>query len=69
MEVIIALISGLCVAIPSIIATYTTNKKTTTLITYRLDILEKKVQEHNNWSLRIQHLEDEVRFIEDKIKD
>lgn len=68
MEVMTSLISGLCVAIPSIIATYTTNKKTNTLITYRLDILEKKVQEHNNWSLRIQHLEDEVKYIEDKIK-
>lgn len=68
MEILIALISGLCVAIPSIIATYSTNKKTTALITYRLDILERKVQEHNNWSLRIQHLEDEVKFIEDKLK-
>lgn len=66
MEVIIALISGLCVAIPSIIATYTTNKKTTALITYRLDILEKKVNEHNNWSLRIQHLEDEVSYLKSK---
>lgn len=68
MEVTIALISGLCVAIPSIVATYATNKKTNTLITYRLDILEKKVQEHNNWSLRIQHLEDEVKYLGDKIK-
>lgn len=66
MEVIIALISGLCVAIPSIIATYTTNKKTTALITYRLGILEKKVNEHNNWSLRIQHLEDEVSYLKSK---
>lgn len=63
MEVGIALISGLCVAIPSIIATYSTNKKTTALITYRLDILEKKVNEHNNWNLRIQHLEDEVSYL------
>lgn len=66
MEVIISLISGLCVAVPSIIATYSTNKKTTTLITYRLDILEKKVQEHNNWNLRIQHLEDEVSYLKSK---
>lgn len=69
MEVIIALISGLCVAIPSLVATYITNNKTKTLVVYRLDSLEKKVNEHNNWSLRIQHLEDEVRFIEDRIKD
>ena len=66
MEIEIALISGLCVAIPSIIATYSTNKKTTTLITYRLDILEKKVNEHNNWNLRIQHLEDEVNYLKSK---
>lgn len=63
MEVGIALISGLCVAVPSILATYSANKKTTALITYRLDILEKKVNEHNNWNLRIQHLEDEVNYL------
>ena len=68
MEIIIALISGSCVAIPSILATWSSNKKTTALITYRLDILEKKVNEHNNWALRIQHLEDEVKFLTDSRK-
>jgi len=68
MEIVIALISGLCVAIPSILATWSSNKKTTALITYRLDILEKKVNEHNNWALRIQHLEDEVKFLTDSRK-
>lgn len=68
MEIVIALISGLCVAIPSILATWSSNKKTTALITYRLDILEKKVNEHNNWALRIQHLEDEVKFLTDNRK-
>lgn len=68
MEIIIALISGLCVAIPSLVATYITNNKTKTLVVYRLDLLEKKVNEHNNWSLRIQHLEDEVKFLTDNRK-
>lgn len=66
MEVIIALISGLCVAIPSLVATYITNNKTKTLVVFRLDLLEKKVNEHNNWSLRIQHLEDEVSYLKRK---
>lgn len=68
MEIIIALISGLCVAIPSLVATYITNNKTKTLVVYRLDSLEKKVNEHNNWALRIQHLEDEVKFLTDSRK-
>ena len=47
MEIIVALISGLCVGVPSIIATLSSNKKTTSLITYRIEQLEEKTDKHN----------------------
>lgn len=47
MEVVVALISGLCVGIPSVIATISSNKKTTSLITYRIEQLEEKTDKHN----------------------
>lgn len=47
MEIIVALISGLCVGVPSVIATLSSNKKTTSLITYRIEQLEEKTDKHN----------------------
>ena len=43
-EILIAIISGVCVAIPSIFATITTNKKNNDLVIYRIDELDKKVK-------------------------
>ena len=47
-EIIIAVISGLCVAVPSIIATISSNKKSNDLVIYRINELDDKVREHNN---------------------
>lgn len=44
----VSLISGLCVAIPSVIATISSNKKNNDLMIYRIDKLEEKVNKHNN---------------------
>ena len=44
----IALISGLCVAIPSVIATFINNANNRNLMIYRIEQLEKKVTKHNN---------------------
>ena len=46
--VIVALISGLCVAVPSVITTMFSNNKANTLMNYRIDELTKKVEKHNN---------------------
>ena len=45
--ILVALISGLCVGVPSVIATISSNKKTTSLITYRIEQLEEKTDKHN----------------------
>lgn len=67
-EIIIAVISGLCVAIPSIIATLSSNKKNNDLVIYRINELDKKVHEHNSLIDRMYKVEGRVTVLEDEIK-
>lgn len=67
-EIIIAVISGLCVAIPSIIATLSSNKKNNDLVLYRINELDKKVHEHNSLIDRMYKVESRVTLLEDEIK-
>ena len=67
-QIIVAIISGLCVAIPSIIATITTNKKNNDLVLYRIDELDKKVKEHNSLIDRMYKAEQKIIVIEEKLK-
>ena len=67
-EIIVAVISGLCVAIPSILATISSNKKNNDLVVFRINQLDKKVQEHNNLIDRMYKVESRVALLEDEIK-
>ena len=70
MEAIItAIIGGVCVAVPNIIATLTSNKRSTALITYRVNELEKKVEKHNSVVERTFRLEEDVKNMQEDIKD
>lgn len=67
-EIVIAVISGLCVAIPSIIATLSSNKKSNDLVIYRINELDNKVHEHNNLIDRMYKIENRVTLLEDDIR-
>ena len=67
-QILVAVISGLCVAIPSIIATLSSNKKSNDLVLYRIDELDKKVHEHNNLIDRMYKIESRVTVLEDNAK-
>lgn len=67
-DIIIAVISGLCVAIPSILATVSSNKKSNDLVIYRINELDNKVHEHNNLIDRMYKIESRVTLLEDEIK-
>ena len=67
-EIIVAVISGLCVAIPSIIATISSNKKNNDLVVFRINELDKRVQEHNNLIDRMYKVESRVTLLEDEFK-
>jgi hypothetical protein len=67
--IITAIISGLCVAIPSIIATITANRKDNALVKYRIDELDSKVNKHNNLIERTFKIEERLSVIEEKIRN
>ena len=70
MEAIItAVVSGLCVAIPSIIATISANKRSNDLVIYRINELDNKVHEHNNLIDRMYKVENRVTLLEENKKD
>lgn len=66
MEVIItAVISGLSVAVPSIIATIVSNRKSTTLLEYKVNELTEHVNKHNNLIDRMYKIENRVTLLEE----
>ena len=66
MEVIIAIISGLCVGVPSVFATIMSNRKHSALMEYKIDKLDEKVHEHNNLIDRMYKVENRVTLLEEK---
>lgn len=67
-QIIVALISGLCVAVPSIIATVSANKKNNDLVLFRINELDQKVHEHNNLIDRMYKIEGRVSILENQKK-
>lgn len=65
-SIVTALISGLCVAIPSIIATLLTNKKNQELIDYKINELTKHVIQHNGLIDRMYKVENRVTLLEER---
>ena len=65
-NIVTALISGLCVAIPSLIATLTTAKKNQDLLNYKIDELTEHVNKHNTLIDRMYKVENRVTLLEQK---
>jgi len=68
-QIVVAIISGLCVAIPSIIATVSANKKNNDLVLYRINELDKRVSAHNNLIERMYKIEGRMAIVEGDIKE
>lgn len=64
-----ALVSGLCVAIPSVLTTMFSNNKANALMDYRIDELTKKVEKHNNVVERMALQEQQTKTMWKKIDD
>lgn len=69
MEIVTAIIGGVCVAVPSLVATISSNKKTTALIKFRVEQLEKKQDKHNTLIERTYKLEEDVKYLKEDIKE
>lgn len=67
-EIIISIIGGLCVAVPSVLSTIFSNRKNYSLMSYKIEQLENKVSKHNNLIDRMYKVEMRVTLLEDEIK-
>lgn len=67
-QIIIAIIGGLCVAIPSVLSTVFSNRKNFSLMSYKIEQLENKVSKHNNLIDRMYKVEMRVTLLEDEMK-
>lgn len=68
-QIIVAVISGLCVAIPAVISTVVSNKGNKELIIYRIDELDHEVKKYNNLKDRMTVVEKDIATMKDDIKD
>lgn len=66
--IVIAVVSGLCTAVPSIIATMSANKKNQDLMDYKLNELTEHVIKHNGLIDRMYKVESRVTLLEDNLK-
>ena len=62
------IIVGILSLIGTLTGTYFANRKSSALIAYRLELLEKKVDKHNSVVERTFKLEEQTAVIEEKIK-
>lgn len=63
-----SIIVGAITAICALVGTYVSNSKTTNLMSYKIEQLEKKQDKHNSVIERVFHLEESVALQEEKIK-
>lgn len=66
--IIVALISGISVAVPTIIATIVANNKSQAVLEYRIKELDEKVHAHNNLIDRMYKVENRVTLLEEQNK-
>lgn len=67
--VVTAIISGLCVAIPSVIATMSSNNKSNALMNYRIDELTKEIEKHNSVVERMAVVENSLKSAHHRIDE
>lgn len=65
----IAFAAAAVTALLGFLGTYIANRKQTALIAYRLEMLEKKVDKHNNLVERMYKVEGKLSAIENEIND
>ena len=67
-SIIVALITGAFAFTGTFLSVYFANRKSTALITYRIDKLEEKVHTHNNLIERMYKIEENCRVLDEKMK-
>lgn len=68
-SILVSIIGGISVAIPSVIATILSNKRNNDLVIYRIDELDQKVHEHNQLIDRMYKAEKDIELLKAKNKN
>ena len=64
-ELINSLIGGLCVAIPSVIASVLNSRNNREVIVWRIQKLEDKVEKHNTFDSRLIKIEKDIEHLKE----
>ena len=67
--IIVAIITGSLSLAGTLAGSYFAQRKSTALIAYRLEQLEKEVHEHNNFARRMPVMEEQIKVINHRITD
>lgn len=68
-EIIVAIIGGICVAIPTIIATIVSNNKQNAVVQYKIEYLTKQVEKHNGVVERMAVAENSIKSAHHRIDE
>lgn len=66
---IVAIVVALLSLAGTLAGSYFAQRKTTALVVYRLEQLEKEVHEHNNFARRMPVMEEQIKVINHRIDD
>lgn len=67
--VLVAFISGICVAVPSILATVMVNNKNNVIVQYKIETLTKQVEKHNGVIERMAVAENSIKSAHHRIDE
>lgn len=67
--IVVAIIGGICVAVPSLIATVLTNNKSNAVMQCKLENLTKQVEKHNGVIERMAVVENSVKSAHHRIDE
>ena len=68
-EIIVAIIGGICVAVPTIIATIVSNSKQNAIVQYKIESLTKQVEKHNSVVERMAVVENSIKSAHHRIDE
>lgn len=68
-EVLVAIVGGICVAVPTVISTVVSNSKSNALMQFRIEQLDKKVEKHNQVIERMAVVENSLKSAHHRIDD
>lgn len=68
-EIIVAIIGGICVAVPTIIATIVSNSKQNAIVQYKIESLTKQVEKHNSVVERMAVVENSIKSAHRRIDE